>query len=123
MRRAAALALAMLLAGSAPAAERTPKPQIEPARGGVCVAPPEEMRRNHMDLLRHSRDETVHKGDRKTKASLVGCVECHASRATGSVAAGPKDFCVSCHAYAAVKVDCFECHASRPRAAAARAAR
>ena len=27
------------------------------------------------------------------------------------------DFCVSCHSYAAVKIDCFECHASKPRTA------
>ena len=23
------------------------------------------------------------------------------------------DFCISCHSYAAVKVDCFECHSSK----------
>ena len=33
---------------------------------------------------------------------------------TGSVAAAPTNFCVSCHSYAAVKLDCFECHASKP---------
>jgi hypothetical protein len=31
------------------------------------------------------------------------------------VAAARTDFCVSCHAYAAVKIDCFECHASKPK--------
>jgi hypothetical protein len=29
------------------------------------------------------------------------------------VAAAPGDFCVSCHTYAAVRIDCFECHASK----------
>jgi hypothetical protein len=92
-------------------------PAIEPARGGECVADPATMRREHMALLRHQRDDTVRGGVRGAKASLKGCVECHASAATGSVAAAGGDFCVSCHAYAAVKIDCFECHASRPAAA------
>ncbi|MBI2754024.1 MAG: Hdr-like menaquinol oxidoreductase cytochrome c subunit [Betaproteobacteria bacterium] len=123
MLRGALLVLATIVAVPAFAAERTPKPAIERARGGECVAPPAEMRRNHMELLKHARDETVHVGVRTAKASLNGCIECHASRATGSVAAGPRDFCVSCHSYAAVKIDCFECHASRPKPGAARAAR
>ena len=33
-----------------------------------------------------------------------------------SVAASDTNFCVSCHAYAAVKIDCFECHATKPQA-------
>ena len=43
------------------------------------------------------------------------CVACHATTPTGSVSAGPGDFCVACHRYAAVKVDCFECHTGKPR--------
>ena len=100
-------------------ASRVPKPVIEPARGQACVADPAFMRRNHMQLLKHQRDETVHLGVRDARASLKGCIECHASSATGSVAAAPSDFCASCHAYAAVKVDCFECHAGKPAATAA----
>jgi hypothetical protein len=42
-------------------------------------------------------------------------VSCHASKTTGSVAAASTDFCSSCHAYAAVKIDCFECHANKPQ--------
>ena len=72
------------------------------------------MRRSHMDMLKHQRDDTVHGGIRGAKVSLKACVECHASRETRSVAAARTDFCVSCHSYAAVKIDCFECHASRP---------
>ncbi len=64
-------------------------------------------------MLKHQRDETVHGGIRGAKASLKACVECHAGKETGSVAASKQDFCESCHAYAAVKLDCFECHASR----------
>ncbi|MBS1179279.1 MAG: hypothetical protein H6R06_3691 [Proteobacteria bacterium] len=99
-------------------AGRVPTPVIEKARGESCVAEPAFMRRNHMDLLKHQRDETVHRGVRDPRSSLKGCIECHASSATGSVAAAPTDFCASCHSYAAVKVDCFECHASKPKAAA-----
>ena len=68
------------------------------------------MRRNHMDLLKHQRDETMHGGMRGAKYSLKACIECHASQKTGSVAQAQTDFCVSCHSYAAVKIDCFECH-------------
>jgi hypothetical protein len=100
-----------------------PVPVIEKARGEACVAEPAFMRLNHMDLLKHRRDETVHRGVRDPRSSLKGCIECHASSATGSVAAAPTDFCASCHSYAAVKLDCFECHASKPKATAALPAR
>jgi hypothetical protein len=54
---------------------------------------------------------------RDARASLKGCVECHASAQSGSVATAKTDFCVSCHSFAAVRIDCFECHASKPSAA------
>jgi hypothetical protein len=124
-RVAATLAFACAaLAAASPAradeglASRGLGPSIERAQGGQCVADPAFMRRNHMDLLRHQRNETVHLGVRDARASLKGCIACHASAATGSVAAAKTDFCVSCHRYAAVQVDCFECHASRPPALA-----
>lgn len=98
-------------------AGRVPLPAIEAARGEACVADPAFMRRNHMDLLKHQRNETVHLGVRDARASLKGCIECHASAASGSVAQAPGDFCSSCHGYAAVKIDCFECHASKPASA------
>jgi len=91
-------------------------PSIERARSEKCVADPAFMRRNHMDLLKHQRNETVHLGVRDARASLKGCIACHASTRTGSVAAEQTDFCVSCHRYAAVQIDCFECHASKPQA-------
>jgi hypothetical protein len=92
-------------------------PAIEAARSGPCVADPAFMRRNHPDMLKHQRNETVHLGVRDQRTSLKGCIGCHASAETGSVAAARTDFCVACHSYAAVKVDCFECHASKPQAA------
>ncbi|HJV70590.1 hypothetical protein [Ideonella sp.] len=90
-------------------------PAVEPARRGAqCIADTEFMRRHHMELLSHQRDKTVHLGVRGADASLQGCISCHASTRTGSVAKAPADFCVACHAYAAVRIDCFDCHASTP---------
>lgn len=90
-----------------------PTPTIERARGGACPESPAFMRRNHMDLLKHQRDDTLRDGDRRGKYSLKECVSCHASQTTNSVTASGTNFCQSCHAYAAVKIDCFECHASQ----------
>ena len=105
------------LAADAPG--RTPKPVIErAAQGAQCVAEPALMRRNHMDLLKHQRDDTVRGGVRGAKYSLKECIDCHASAATGSVAKAETNFCVSCHSYAAVKIDCFDCHTPKPRALA-----
>jgi hypothetical protein len=94
---------------------RVPQPVIEAARGGQCVEDPAFMRRNHMELLKHQRDDTMRGGIRGAKYSLKTCIECHASQASNSVAAAPTNFCVSCHSYAAVKIDCFECHATQPQ--------
>jgi predicted CXXCH cytochrome family protein len=73
------------------------------------------MRRSHMDFLKHQRDDTVHGGIRGAKFSLKGCIDCHASPKTQSVAKEETNFCVSCHSYAAVQIDCFECHTSKAR--------
>ena len=100
--------------GPSRVASRVPQPVIEPARGAQCVDDPAYMRRNHMDLLKHDRDDTVRAGMRDTRYSLKACINCHASKATNSVNAAGSNFCQSCHSYAAVKIDCFECHASNP---------
>jgi len=105
MTRIAAAILAAALAVAAHA--DAPKFKIE--RGESCVAPVEEMRRDHMKMLFHQRDRTMREGVRTTRFSLKGCVDCHAGRASGSVL-GKDGFCSSCHEYAAVKIDCFECH-------------
>ncbi len=93
---------------------RTPLPTIEPATAGTqCVEPADVMRRNHMRFLEHQRDATVHGGVRGAKHSLKGCIDCHAGAKTASVAKAETHFCVSCHSYAAVRIDCFECHTSK----------
>jgi hypothetical protein len=89
------------------------------AAGTQCVAAPDVMRRDHPSLLKHQRDETVHRGVREARASLKACIGCHASAATGSVAQAKTDFCSSCHGYAAVQIDCFECHSSKAQRTAA----
>jgi predicted CXXCH cytochrome family protein len=115
------LALFLLLLGlAAQSAEpgkgsRVPQPVIEAARGGQCVEEPAFMRRNHMELLKHQRDDTMRGGIRGAKYSLKTCIECHASQTTNSVTATQTNFCVSCHSYSAVKIDCFECHATQPQ--------
>ena len=92
-----------------------PKPVIAPARADKCVANTEYMRRNHMKLLLHERDEEVHYGVRNGNNSLENCVNCHASRKNNSVLGSNQNFCQSCHSYAAVKIDCFECHSNKPQ--------
>ena len=92
-----------------------PQPMIEAARGGQCVEDSAFMRRNHMQLLKHQRSDTLRGGIRTGKYSLKACVDCHASPSTNSVSASNSNFCQSCHAYAAVKLDCFDCHTSKPQ--------
>jgi cytochrome c553 len=105
----AAVLSAPTLAADGAAAGRTPKPVITIENPGKCIAPADEMRRNHMEMLKHQRDRTMREGVRGEPASLNECVSCHASKKTGTVH-GEGEFCQSCHAYAAVKLDCFQCH-------------
>lgn len=90
------------------AADGTPKLDI--GKGGQCVKDPQWMRKNHMHLLKHQRDEALRKGIRDPQISLKNCIECHASTRDDSVIAREDSFCVGCHKYEAVKLDCFECH-------------
>lgn len=109
-----AVAVAFMAVPSLEAAAGVDLPKLEKGKGDKCVEDTQFMRRNHMDLLKHHRDETMRKGIRTTRHSLKKCVECHASEETGSVAASKQDFCVACHSYASVKLDCWDCHATKP---------
>ena len=105
------------------AASRVPKPVIAISATGSCVEDTQFMLRNHMELLKHHRDQTVREGVRTTQHSLANCVACHASRETGRVTGSKDAFCESCHRFAAVTLDCFGCHADRaPAGIAANAA-
>ncbi len=110
------------LVGMTVAASDVPQPDIPRGQGESCVEDTDFMRRNHMTLLEHQRDETMLRGVRTKQHSLKECVSCHAvhgSDAKPVTVSSPKHFCRSCHDYAAVKIDCFQCHASRPDAALA----
>lgn len=117
LRRAslAAVAALWLAPGIAAAPASGAGPALDRARSGPCVEDPRLMRRTHMDVVRHGRNDTVHLGIRDRRESIAGCVDCHANAADGSVVGSNTHFCQGCHAYAAVKIDCFECHSSHAR--------
>ena len=123
--RTAAFALAALVAAAALAAVafadesagRTPLPAIPKGKGDHCVRSTDFMRRYHMVMLKHQRDETVHEGVRSGDFSIKACVNCHAVNGADGQPVGyadPKHFCRSCHDYESVSIDCFECHQSKP---------
>ncbi|MDA7947084.1 MAG: hypothetical protein MPJ78_06365 [Hyphomicrobiaceae bacterium] len=92
-------------------------PSPQKGKGDACVADTDFMRRYHMTVLNHQRDDTVHNGIRTKQFSLKECIACHAVQGEDARPVSiesPKHFCRTCHDYAAVKIDCFECHASRP---------
>jgi hypothetical protein len=109
MKRTLVGLAAILLLAPVIATAGAPKPTVKIENPGECIAPTADMRVNHMKMLNHSRDRTLRHGIRGEKASLNGCIECHASKTTGSVL-GKEGFCQECHAYAAVKLDCWDCH-------------
>lgn len=113
--------LALLTTAALAAVAAPPLPAVPKAKPGTqCVEDPADMRRHHMEYLKHQRDATVHGGIRGAKHSLKDCVACHATTSSGSVSAQAGDFCQACHQYAAVKIDCFECHTGKPGTAVAR---
>jgi predicted CXXCH cytochrome family protein len=92
-----------------------PQP-TKPMNASACVEPVEIMRREHMNFLLHQRDDTVLDGERNSKYSLVGCMDCHNPAESAETAVrypDPQHFCADCHRYASVRIDCFECHADR----------
>ena len=105
--------LILLLTAASAWAAGSIAPKLDIGKGGLCVDDPKYMRKNHMDLLKHQRDETVRQGIRGGKYSLAGCVDCHASKKDNSVLGSNEHFCQGCHKYAQVKIDCFECHSSK----------
>ena len=92
-------------------------PLIPKGKGERCVEETGFMRRNHMELLKNQRDETLHKGVRTKRHSLQECIACHTvlgSNGRPVTIANPEHFCNVCHTYVAVTPDCFMCHASTP---------
>jgi len=116
--RFAAIIFSLLVVTTVYAANKLSSPLLDIGKGGQCVEDPMEMRKIHMNLLKHQRDETMHKGIRGQKYSLAGCIDCHASTKTNSVLGSNEAFCQGCHTFAAVKLDCFECHTSKRKVTA-----
>ncbi|MES9939944.1 MAG: sulfur reduction protein DsrJ [Candidatus Thiodiazotropha sp. 6PLUC2] len=82
-----------------------------------CVAPTDLIRRNHMDFLKHGRDDTVRDGVRGLEYSLSECIDCHASKDAQGESVPVTDegeFCQVCHGYVAVSPACFQCHRTTP---------
>ncbi|MCP4188331.1 MAG: Hdr-like menaquinol oxidoreductase cytochrome c subunit [Gammaproteobacteria bacterium] len=106
------------LAGEYSGPNRDAEGNIVPTpKGEACIAPVAEMRREHMNMLLHKRDQTMREGIRTKKASLTECINCHVTPdASGNVARidNKQHFCASCHVAASVSIDCFSCHADRP---------
>lgn len=110
--------LFILLLAVAPAwAGEGSVPKLDIGKGGQCVEDPQWMRKNHMHLLKHGRDDALRHGIRDEKNSLKTCIECHASTKDDSVTAREDSFCIGCHRYEAVKPDCFECHSGTRKSA------
>jgi hypothetical protein len=93
--------------------EPPPASLLAEARGDQCVEPTDVMRRDHMKILMHERDEAKRYGRRNPQHSFVGCVDCHVSPA--ATRDDPSThFCMACHQFNAVRMDCFQCHTDRP---------
>ena len=68
-----------------PARVSLPTVNVNKDKAEQCVEPTEVMRRDHMQMILHQRDETMHQGIRTVKHSLKNCVNCHADPKTESV--------------------------------------
>ncbi len=93
------------------------EPEKQVSASQACVKPVPEMRREHMNLILHQRNQTMHHGVRTTDNSLQGCVNCHVTQDDAGEPidfTNEKHFCNSCHQYVAVTIDCFQCHNSKP---------
>ena len=107
----------ILMLGNAQAESRVQLPQTPVAKGDKCVEPIDVIRRNHMDLLKHQRNESVGNISSESRYSFKGCIDCHVlpnSDGNYPKIGGRDHFCSSCHQYVGVRIDCFECHATRP---------
>ena len=104
--------LALTLTGCGKVEPPAPHLVLE-ARGDQCVEPTDVIRRDHMKILMHERDEAKRHGRRNPYHSFVGCIDCHVSP-TASRDDPATHFCLACHEFNAVRMDCFQCHTDRP---------
>lgn len=116
---AALVAAVVSLSGPAFGKDAMSRPWMPaPAKAeGKCDADPVWMRKWHMKVLTHKRDDTMYDGIRTDQFSLKRCITCHAVKdEAGSFVkvSDERHFCRACHDYSMVHMDCFDCHASRP---------
>ena len=99
-------------------AGQLPKPELPPGGEKECVAPADEMKDVHMQLLNDWRDTVLRDSDRVMvkvggkeyrKGLQMACMECHSNK---------EKFCDTCHEYAAVQPTCWDCHLTPTEAAA-----
>ncbi len=93
----------------------TSGPELRQAAGQKsCVAPRQQMREAHMELLMQWRDNKVRSGERSFTAADGTIYAVNLTRTCLTQCHGSKDkFCDSCHAYAGVPTpDCWGCHTS-----------
>jgi len=118
IRLAAFLALLVALASPVSAQERASLlPEIPKGTGEPHPEGNEFWRKEHMELMKHDRDEVMYNGERVVAGSLKECFDCHTVKDSEGHVVTYQDeqhFCRTCHDYAAVKVDCFMCHRSTP---------
>jgi len=86
---------------SAVTGSSTGYPALQQGKGDKCVKDAGWMRRNHMKLLKHTRDDSVRSGIPAGESGLAGCVSCHPSRG---------EFCDSCHSFVGASPECWKCH-------------
>lgn len=108
----------MVLAADDSLMPKVPKAKENYNDETLCVEKVSVMRKEHMDLLIHQRNETMREGIRTKRHSLKECIECHnaPSKEDQKVASHEDSdhFCNTCHVYTAVKIDCFSCHNDKP---------
>jgi len=117
MKRLVATILVLIGLSTGAAVAGSLYPDVPKAVGSPHPEGNAYMRINHMRLMRHDRDLTMHEGDRSIKYSLKECVACHAVTGPDAMPISVQEeghFCRACHEYAAVKIDCFQCHNSKP---------
>lgn len=115
-----ALITAPFWAAATAAKTGTAAPKLTlPANQRECVAPAAYMRRSHMQLLIHWREDVVRRNDRQyvayngrifDKSLTRTCLGCHSKA----------EFCDRCHTYSGVSApSCWSCH-NEPQSAVAR---
>ncbi len=114
------IALATMLYGCGDVAPE-PDESVAKAKAEHCAISDDEseVRKNHMNYLKHKRDRTVHDGIRTKDHSFKECINCHVPKLEGENKlrhTDEKHFCSTCHTYVGVKLDCFECHTDQPEA-------